>query len=196
MADFEDMNATPLGKLPLPAVQSKGDGPRVDMAASYTDILKDMGGAQQQPHQGHQAQQPHHHQGQAQQMHFQQQFQQQFQPPPQQHQYDMVAPQYPHRPHRPHRQAGARRRKAAPVRIAATASRASKGGLAAKLSKYKSSLLVTFVVFLVLMYAAPKLAQAVPQLLTPAGKFSSLGLLLIAAACGGIHRVLDHYVKC
>ena len=190
MADFEDMNATPLGKLPLPAVQSKGDGPRVDMGGSYSDILKEMTA---QPHQAAapQAQASSLNGSHAQ---FQQQFQQQFQPP----QVAVPGPRYDMAPqgYRRH-QRQPRRRAAQPAPRKATARRASKGGgVMAKLRDYKTSLLVAFVVFLVLLYAAPKLAQAVPHLLTPAGKFNSLGLLVIAASCGGIHRVLDHYVRC
>lgn len=183
MGDMEDMNATPLGKLPMPAVQSKGDGPRVDMsAASYSDILKEMNnnvpaavGPPQQPQ-------------------FQQ-FQQQG-PPPQQM---MMAPPQQQQQMMQH------------MMMAAPASRSRRGGRApaaahkrgdgggggwmARAREYKTSLLVAVVVFLVLSYAAPKLAQLAPQLLTPMGKFNTMGLLLIGASCGGIHRVMDHYIK-
>lgn len=190
MGDFEDMNATPLGKLPLPAVQSKGDGPRVDMASSYSDILKEMnsGSASQQAAVAQQAPAQQQQMHQLHQLHQLQQMQQlQMQPPA----FD-PAPRY--------RQPAPRRR----VQVAAPrkASRngggggGGGGGVMARVRQYKSSLLVTLIVFLVLSYAAPRLAQMVPQLLTPAGKFNTLGLLLIAASCGGIHRLLDHYVKC
>lgn len=183
MGDFEDMNATPLGKLPLPAVQSKGDGPRVDMSSvSYSDVLKEMNAPAVQAPQ-----------------------QQPMAPPPQQAQYQYPAPMGPpphmamnHIPQH-HRQAVRRK---APVKHTAPRHKSSGGsggggkGVWAYVKAYKSSVLVTLIVFLVLSYVAPKLAQMMPQLLNPMGKFNLAGLLLISTACGGIHRLADHYVKC
>lgn len=60
---------------------------------------------------------------------------------------------------------------------------------------YKSSIIVGLTVLAVLVYVAPKLAQTVPQLLAPTGKFNTVGLLALAILCGGIHRVADRYVK-
>lgn len=201
MADFDDMNATPLGKLPLPAVQSKADGPRVDGASvSYADLLKDMtasqrGGAGPAPQQQHQA--PQHQTmdaplpqqfgyggGQAPQQHF---------PQMQQQPEEQMYARYPSRMTMP------RARKHAPPppsrRRQSSSSRAGRGVLA-KVREYKSSLLVTLIIFLVLWYAAPKLAQLAPQLLNPGtGKFNMAGLLVIASACGGIHRLADRYVQ-
>ena len=39
---MDDMNATPLDKLPPPVMQTKMDQPKMDSAPTYTDILHDM----------------------------------------------------------------------------------------------------------------------------------------------------------
>ena len=39
---MDDMNATPLDKLPPPVMQTKMDQPRMDSPPTYTDILHDM----------------------------------------------------------------------------------------------------------------------------------------------------------
>lgn len=180
MGDFDDMNATPLGKLPLPAVQNKGDAPRLD-AVSYDEILKTIKTQDIQAPQAPQAPQ--------------------FAPPPQppqhapQHapqQYEYAA-QLPPAPQQyaPQRQYVPRRR--LPVR-APPAGKCNGGGLVPTLRRYRTSLLVAVVVFAVLLYVAPRLAAAAPQLLTPNGKFNAAGLAVVAIACGGIHRVVDTYV--
>lgn len=193
MGDFEDMNATPLGKLPMPAVQSKNDGPRVDMSASYSDILKEIA-APPPPQMQMQMQQPMQQQPQAQMQAMPSQFSQaQFQVPDAYHhqqedEYHHPAMRAPH---------ARQRQRMQPV---VTKSRRGDGGgggggVWAKIKEYKSSLLVTLIVFLILSYVTPKLASTVPQLLNQTGKFNALGLFVIAGTCGGIHRVMDHYVK-
>lgn len=215
MGDFDDMNATPLGKLPMPAVHSKQDEPRVDMGPSYSDILKEMqrdrqpavapaapqpaaGGPQAQgvpqfaaPHQYQQYQQHQQHQQHA-----------MVPPSPpsyaQEPQEDYYSPP-PHRPAVPRKRGRAERRRRGPDPDdddvgPGPGPRMCRGGLLGRLREYKSSLLVTAIVFLVLWYAAPKLAAAAPQLLTPTGRFNVAGLLVIAGTAGGIHRAADHYL--
>lgn len=41
-APDDDMNATPLSKLPPPLLQTKADAPRVDAAPSYNELVRDM----------------------------------------------------------------------------------------------------------------------------------------------------------
>lgn len=193
MGDFEDMNATPLGKLPMPAVQSKNDGPRVDMSASYSDILKEIAAPpQQQQHMQMQQQMQQPHQMQAMPSHFQgnddMMFAAQQQPMYQQ------APLPPR--HNRLQQKQARRGGGGGGGGGGGSTRGGSGsGVWAKIKEYKSSILVTLIVFLILSYVTPKLASTVPQLLNQTGKFNALGLLVIAGTCGGIHRVMDHYVK-
>lgn len=199
MGDFEDMNATPLGKLPMPAVQSKNDGPRVDMSSSYSDILKEITApAQQQQHmqQHMQMQQQHMQQPQpqAQMQAMPSQFSQaQFQGNDDMA-YQQQAPMYQPPPHarRHHRQQPEPKQAR---RGGGGGGGGGVGGVWAKIKEYKSSVLVTLIVFLILSYVTPKLASTVPQLLNQTGKFNALGLFVIAGTCGGIHRVMDHYVK-
>jgi hypothetical protein len=229
MGDFDDMNATPLGKLPMPTVQSKQDEPRLDMGPNYADILKEMQASRERPAaaagsaalastaapaqfpqqapgadyaqygmgggigqgmqgmqgmgggmqgmqgmQGHQAGMQGHQAGM------------------QGHQAGMHDyPQAPrgysaprHRPRRrPRDDDEYEERRGEPSRLMRV------------LREYKSSIFVTAIVFFVLWYAAPKLAAAAPQLLTPSGKFSVVGLLVIASTAGGIHRAADHFIR-
>lgn len=192
MADFDDMNATPLGKLPMPVVQSKGDAPRVDgRSTSYEDLLKEMRQAppQQQPPLQPQLQpqlqqpQPQPQFGAHQFQPQQPQPQPQFQPPQFQPQYQQPQYQQPDDDYEPHYARRPRRRPRPPP---------PPPRWAAQLAKYKSSLLVAVVVFLVLLYAAPRLAQLVPRLVSPAsGRFNVAGIAVIAVASGGVHRLAD-----
>lgn len=211
MGDLDDMNATPLGKLPLPAMQMKADAPRVE-SMSYGDILKDMnkaadpvprgpggpsvggflpGGASRQ-------------------------VQQQFQPPIQPAQFSGLQgaglqaaglqgaqiQQAPPQPVMYDEDDGMplpqpRRRR---VRFEddddeyIPRKRKHGSGMMARLKMYRSSIVVAGVVFLVLTYVSPRLAQMIPRLLTPTGRFNMIGLFIIAAMCGGIHRVADEHV--
>lgn len=192
MGEFDDMNSTPIGKLPLPVVQSKADGPRVDLSTSYADILKAQAA---QPPPGPSSLQPPHQQHQ----------QHQFAPEPAAAGLSNIVAQHfdapvaqgppPMRRRRSRRYddddddddviddghfVGRRGRRC--------------GGLLHKLLQYKTSLIVVVVMFLMLWYVAPKLAQVAPVLLSPSGKFNTLGLLAISVATGGVHRVVDHYV--
>lgn len=191
-AEFDDMNATPLGKLPMPAVQSKNDAPRMD-AASYTDILKEMTSAQREPPPTAPAPSQAH--------------QQQQQPPPQPHHaapIDMAAilPPPPPTPPSPASQPqGEAYQPQQQYRVVYPARRLigkkRRGGmhrLFDRVREYRTSALVTAVVFLMLWYVAPKLAHAVPQLLTPSGRFNMAGLAILAVMAGGIHRVADSVV--
>lgn len=60
--------------------------------------------------------------------------------------------------------------------------------------QHKSSLLVAAIVFVVLAYVAPRLASTVPQLLTPAGRFNTMGIAAVAMVCGGAHKLASAYV--
>ena len=189
-AEFDDMNATPLGKLPMPAVQTKGDAPRVDMGTSYSDILNEMSREASQPAVAHQPSSIAH-----QQMHpaavpaapptppLQQPLQHahteayaEYSPPPPTESYGYGPP--------PPR---------VPLRRPAVVPRRRKPSVWHTLKEYKSSLLVAAIVFALLRYVAPKLAGSVPQLLTPSGRFNAMGLTIIALMAGGVHRLADHY---
>ncbi len=199
MGDFDDMNATPLGKLPLPAVQSKNDGPRVDMGVSYADMLKDM---QQQ-------------QAQAQQQQVAPPQTPQFQQPPvmaplavaphqafMQQNYETTPPMQ-----QMQRRGGGRGGRRAPSMDdygdydddVPEVRRGGSGGGAkswtARIKPYKSSLLVGLIVFAMLSYGAPRLAVSFPRLLNAAGKFNILGLAVIATISGGTHALAERYVK-
>ena len=185
MGDIDDMNATPIGKLPLPVMQSKNDGPRVDSSASYADILKDMrapGGGGGGPVAAPQFAAPQFHQP----VHHQPMQQPQFAPP-----------QMEFQPEPPQRYQARRRR---PRYVEEDDDYVDRGararGLVARIKAYKSSILVAGIVFGVLWYVAPKLAQMVPQFVNPAtGRFNVLGLVAIAFVSGGIHRLADTYIK-
>lgn len=185
MTDFDE-NATPLNKLgamgtpPMPVVQSKADMPPVDPGpASYQEIMNKV---QAEPGPG-----------------IAQGMQHLMPSLPSFQQYPQYAqpaggPDPGHGHGHGHRGGGGgRRRRAAPPPRKKKKSLLSSALDAVR--DYKSSLLVGLVVFLVLSYAAPKLALVAPRLLTPAGRFGALGLLIIALACGGIHRVLDRFVS-
>lgn len=197
MADFDDMNATPLGKLPMPAVSSRADAPRVEAATSYNDLLKEMNAAKAPPRAPEPAGADFRSFGGA----AAQQFQQAplapaapatpaAPPAPPQPQYAPPAYYDKRRPSRRRRyddQEDLDDYDVPDVRPAK--------GPWATLRRHKSSVLVAAVTFLVLWYVAPKLAAMVPQLLTPTGKFNVAGLAVVAATIGGVHRVADHYVK-
>lgn len=230
MDDQDDMNATPLGKLPMPAIQSKNDMPRGDMGASYTDILKDLQKPQQQQQMGGGGGGGGGGQmaggglmgggGGGGQMGGGGLMMQQQQYPPDTSQFQQQLPGYQHAQFVHNQQAPPRQQQRRTTaggggrrvrfreedededdeyeydrRGGGRSKPGALTGLLQKLRSYKSSILVTLVVFAVLMWVAPKLGQVVPQLLSPGGKFSTVGLFVLAASTGGIHRLADHYVK-
>lgn len=237
MGDLDDMNATPLGKLPMPMVQSKADAPRVEMhAASYEDILKEMR-TDQPPRATPQAFQPmpqaqprhdypsqmhahghaphghgphghghdhahahshahghghaHGHHGHAQQ--YAMDPTQMMSPQQQQHMMQMREMQMRdmQRRHVARHQAAAR---AAEQKRLSSPAAAELSGPWKLVHQHKSSLVVTAVVFVVLSYVAPRLASAVPHLLTPAGRFNAMGIVAVALMCGGAHTLVSAYV--
>lgn len=188
-SDFEDMNATPLGKLPpMPIMQSKADSPPVDMTAntSYADILRTIKGDQatsvnpqpqpvqlQQPQQGGQAVQ-----GQMDQMQALQAMQ------------AMQAMQYynPPRQQAPPRQQKRRRSPPPPQRKA----QGLAGVLRRALGQYKNAALVIAIVFAVMRWVGPKLAAQLPFLSRPTSQgLSAPGLFLASVLCGGVYRVAE-----
>ena len=184
-AEFDDMNATPLAKLPMPAVQSKTDTPRVDMGTSYTDILKEMANSRE----AQQREQP----ARPEQFRPEPLRPEQFRPEPARDEggpdgFAPIAPQ-----HAPREIVYVPQQVQQPVYPAARYKRPRGGGTWAKVREYRTSLLVAAIVFVLLWYIAPKLATAAPQLLTPTGRFNMAGLGIIAAMAGGIHRVADKY---
>lgn len=198
MGDFDDMNATPLGKLPMPTVQSKTDGPRIDGNTSYTDILKNMSNESSAPSSfAHPVASQAYQQQSYQQQAYQQQPYQQQQPFP----ASMPSSQYYAPPSKQKKQV-----KIVKKRYDSSSSSESESDAGrrytgknkswlARVREYKTSILVTVIVFVVLLYVSPRLAQLVPRLLTPVGKFNIIGLLVISSMCGGIHRVADTYVR-
>lgn len=187
MGDFDDMNATPLGKLPMPSVQSKADGPRIDGGTSYADILKNM--TNDPPSHQPQQQQPVYSPAAA------------YSPASQ-----ITASQYyAPRPAARKKQPGKPRKKVLYSSSSSSSDSSSeddskrykskKRSWLDRLKDNKTSILVTLVVLMVLLYVSPRLAQMVPSLLSPAGKFNFFGLFVISTMCGGIHRVADTYIK-
>lgn len=199
MSDFDDMNATPLGKLPMPVVQSKNDASRMDPASagSYSEILKTMTADRPasmptmpmntSPHDAKST------------MAMGGSLQGLLRPPvaapavaePTEYMQDEAPWRHAYNDYPPRRKRVAVKR-AKPTPDAPPQTHAAR---ALELMKtYRTSILVGLVVFLVLKYVAPKLATALPgQVLTANGKFNARGLLLLAAMAGGIHRVADRY---
>lgn len=191
--DFDDMNATPLGKLPMPIMQSKADAPRVDpgVSVSYADILRTMGTDQTAtPVQQAQpaVQQPVQQQAppplqQALQPALQQQFPgaTMLQPPQAQHMAVSMDDRYYARPQP---RAAVKRRRWEPARARAPLSK--------WLGAYKNAVIVLAIVFAVTLVVAPRLAATFPVLARPGMRLTPPGLALVALLCGGIYRVAEH----
>lgn len=217
---FEDMNATPLGKLPMPKMQTKGDAPPIDAGStSYADILKGLdaekmaastagpaGGVMNLlggPGQQHQVQQQ-----------MQQQPGQQYRQPPQMMQQPrMMPPQqqqqmaYEHmprtRPRPPPRYAlpprmprPARPGPPAPAPAPAPERRRQEpadGSLMARLRRYRNPILVGLIVFVMLRWVAPRLG-GLPRMSSqvPAYPLSLAGVVVAAALCGGMYRATEY----
>ena len=220
MGDFDDMNATPLGKLPMPVVQSKADGPSIDARSStYEDILKDMrdpgsgsgqapefpgkerftgGGQGGQGGQGglggqfnpRQLQQLQHSPAELQ---LQLQLQQQLQ----QQQQQQLQQQLQQQHHQPQQQLLPQQLQFATKagRPKASQRHQRHGSVLSVLSHYKSTLIVIGIVVLVLTYVAPRLSRGVPRLLDPAtARFNAAGIAVLSLVCGGLFRAVDRAV--
>lgn len=197
-AEYEDMNATPLGKLPMPIIQSKADAPKIDATAStsYADILRTMATdpnraasvqppqqQQQQAAQQQQQQQMVQQQLVQQQMAQQQMAQQQMSPPPQHVTPQYYDPGYYDRP----RPVSVRRRSRSTMPKPHRART-----VLAQLAQYKNAAIVIVIVFAVMRWAAPRLAAVAPTMAHPAPPgLRTPGLLLMAALCGGIYRAAE-----
>ena len=187
-ADFDDMNATPLGKLPMPIMQSKADAPKVDLGAasvSYADILRTMGTGEQASPQQPPQQQPLLQASLPPQQapQFQQQSAQAMQAPPAQHMALTMDDRYYARPPS---SAKRRRRRWSPPR---------NGGrtlLSRWLGAYKNAAIVLAIVFVVTLMVAPRLAATLPALARPGMRLTPAGLALVALLCGGIYRAAEH----
>jgi hypothetical protein len=220
MGEFDDMNATPLGKLPMPVVQSKADGPSIDArSSSYEDILKDMragerpqqapqfppaqerftdGGGQFNPRQLQQLQQQQ-APSPAQLPQLHQQLQQLQQPQQLQHlqQHLQEHPQQ-HMQQNLQHPLPLQHPQAQPSQFAAKPRRSKPslhGSTLSFIGHYKSTLIVIGIVFLVLTYVAPRLSRGVPRLLDPTtGRFNVAGIAVLALVSGGMFRGVDRAV--
>lgn len=207
-AEADDMNATPLGKLPMPIMQTKADAPRVDASmasTSYADILRglknDGAAATSVQPQHHQ---PQHHQPQHQPQHLQHQ-PQQLQPEPlaQVTQAQLAQLLARHAPPSPpayyddspgYSSRRPRRRHVPPP--PRPPPRPPQSTLRRLVSEYKNAVAVALIVFVVMWWVAPKLASVLPSLAAAAGPTTTCGLrvpglLAVAVLCGGIFRATE-----
>lgn len=217
--DYEDMNATPLGKLPMPKMQSKMDAPRVDInSASYADILKGLetdkqmatsvgpgggapGGVDMMAVMGGQQ-----HQVQPPPMYQPQQQQQMMMPDPYQGAQQYQEQQYYQQPPPVYRRERERRRTssrggskrgrqqpAAPTQQPAAAPAPPANGFMARLRPYRTPILVTLIVFAVLRWIVPRLSM-LPRMSTsaPCYPLSLIGVALVAVLCGGLYRATEY----
>lgn len=182
-ASVDDMNATPLGKLPPPIMQSKQALPAID-APNYRDLLNEMERKTVQPTQAKatefaymppsqpvQQVQPVQ---QAQQVQPMQQVQQSMQPPPPRQYYDTsYYPEY-------EEQYGAVEEE--PVLE-------NNGSLLSRfLSAHKAALIVMAVVLVALVFLVPRLTQ-MPRFAGVDGRLNMLGKLVTASAAGSAYHI-------
>lgn len=188
----DDMNATPLSKLPPPLVQSRrpepppqGLSPAVpsggarrakDVSApTYSELLREMDASMPPPSQDQETYEDNYHEPQPSTQYQQQQ-------PPQQ---------------LPRSSRGGEPQEVRPGREAqrntpaATPPRA--GGL---LWRHRSTILVAVIVAVMLLYGVPKLQTAAPSLFSPMTmyKLNVTGAAVVAASAAGIHATLATYV--
>lgn len=184
-----DMNATPLNKLgpPAPAVamQSKKDAAPVQ-AVSYADMLKQMN--DDLSHAGNPG----------------------LQPTPQQHAgLPHAALQHPGLPHAALQHPGVQQHAVQQMQYPLyedeiydeyeepprrKRDRRPGGGWQAKVRHYRSSILAALVMFLVLLYVAPRLSHLIPQLLNPMGRFNVAGYFTVAVIAGFTHHLAEAYL--
>ena len=181
---MDDMNATPLGKLPPPIIQSKQGMPPVDMP-NYRDLLSQMESSkgaptdflsapmdmQSGPQQPMPMMQPQ-----------QQAMMMQQQPMVMQTQQQPMQPMQPMQPVQPMQwDAGSY---PGPPPAAE-----GHGGLVMRFVRAnRSTLLVVAVVLLTLLFVAPRLAR-VQRFATLDGQLSLVGKVAAAAVAGGAHRL-------
>jgi hypothetical protein len=196
--DFSgDTNATAIGKLPPPIVQSKS-GVQFDVP-NYSEMAK---AALEAPP-------PHHHQAgspqQAYDMHRQvvtQQHQQQQQmmmlpqqpalmePAHQQHQQQVMEQQLQHMA----RQVRAQRQqlKAAARRETFVNQRQPNPWLDWR--QYKPGLLVAAIVLVMLVYGVPRIKASIPQLVSPLGRLNHLGYVVVSLLTGVAYQASSKFV--
>lgn len=220
-AAFEDMNATPLGKLPAPPImQSKSDAPRIDDATgtSYADILKGMSAGQQQAagQQAHPATMHpatmhpatmHHPVAAALQVQPQMSDRTLAQPVHQYTTQPVIQSEPMHhqvqyhsrdlnrrtslRKPRGEQRQRCQRRQQGQQR---QQRRPRGSSVSEALFKYRNALVVVVIVFAVLRWVSPRLLT-IPRLASLDGhRLNVPGLLILACLCGGIYRAAEHAI--
>ena len=195
MSDGDDMNATPLGKLPPPVMQSNKSQPPVE-APSYRDMLQDLESNPRGPTPGPLSQelpQPQSAQVYA--------TQNTYLPPPSPSQYpaqqmqqmpqmpQMAYPSYPsYPPQQPPPQYAPSAGPYQPL-PADEPEPAPQGNLLTRvLRSNKSTLLVVAIVLVTLLFVAPRLAK-MQRFQTLDGRLNMLGKVVAAVLAGGTFRV-------
>jgi hypothetical protein len=196
MSYADDMNATPLNKLPPPVVQSKQDLMGPAAPPNYKDLLTKMdvnaGGppaasrAQQMMMMQQQDDEPEEYYPQQQ----QQQQQMMYGPPPQgmfpgyntYNSYD--PPPQPQPRHEPSHRSSKKLK-------SALKDKNGGGGVMGFLKKHKNVIIVAIVAFLAMRYVAPRL-RAFPMMLSPVGGLSAPGMAVVALLIGASTKVSDY----
>lgn len=192
MSYADDMNATPLNKLPPPVVQSKHDMGST-APPNYKDLLTNMdvnaGGPPvsraQQMMMMQQQDEPEEYYPQQQQQQPQQMM---YGPPPPgmfpgyntYNSYD-PPPQQPR--HEPSHRSSKKPKSALKDK--------SGGGVMGFLKTHKNVLIVAIVAFLAMRYLAPRL-RAFPMMLSPMGGLSAPGMAVVAIIIGASTKVTDY----
>ena len=194
MSYADDMNATPLNKLPPPVVQSKQDlmgGPAAP--PNYKDLLTNMdvgppvASRAQQMMMQQQDDEPEEFYPQEQQ---QQQQHMMYGPPPQgmfpgyntYNSYDPPPQQQPR--HEPSHRSSSKKLKSA-------LKDKNGGGVLGFLKTHKNVIIVALVAFLAMRYLAPRL-RAFPMMLSPMGGLSMPGMAVVALVIGASTKVSDY----
>ena len=199
MDDSGDMLATPLSKLPPPAMQSRGDEPQQGggsgSAPNYADLMKDFSNtsrgaeyesrppSQAPSHNGHMEEyEPMQQQQYIPEQYRQQQQMQQYAPQPQYHNplaYAMPAPTY-----------------TSPPPIALPPPVPKKKILSLDTLKSTRAWFAAIVIFLFVWYALPKIKASIPALVSPlTGELSVPGVAAASAVAGLVLATIsDHFI--
>jgi hypothetical protein len=196
MSYADDMNATPLNKLPPPVVQSKQDLMGPTAPPNYKDLLTKMDvnagpptasrAQQMMMMQQQQDDEPEEYYPQQQ----QQQQQMMYGPPPQgmfpgYNTYNSYEP--PPQQQQPRHEPSHRSSK----KLKSALKDKNGGGIIGFLKANKNVIIVAIIAFLAMRYVAPRL-RAFPMMLSPAGGLSAPGMAVIALLIGASTKVSDY----
>jgi len=195
MSYADDMNATPLNKLPPPVVQSKQDLMGPAAPPNYKDLLTNMD-VNAGPPAASRAQQmmmmQQQEDNEPEEFYPQEQQQQQmmYGPPPQgmfpgyntYNSYDQPQQQQPR--HEPSHRSSKKPK-------SALKDKNGGGGVMGFLKTHKNVIIVALVAFLAMRYLAPRL-RAFPMMLSPVGGLSVPGMAVVALLIGASTKVSDY----